>query len=142
MKITVLISLLALLAVATAHQQLRRHDFPFLDSMTDNPLKMAQFMSGDYVSILPSFLQPIARKIFNQEQSGTSAMLDQASRLFGGGGNSGSGMFGGMGDLFGSVSGDKNNGILDSFKNSFGGSNNNNNRNNGGFLDSLTGIFN
>ena len=86
MKITIVLAVLALLAVAQAHQQLRKHDLPFLDSLTDNPLKMAQLMSGDYVSILPEFLQPMARKIFNQEQSGTSALLSKASNFLGGGG--------------------------------------------------------
>ena len=86
MKITIVLAVLALLAVAQAHQQLRKHDLPFLDSLTDNPLKMAQLMSGDYVSILPEFLQPMARKIFNQEQSGTSAFLSKASNFIGGGG--------------------------------------------------------
>ena len=39
MKITIVLVVLVLLSVAQAHQQLRRHELPFLDSLTDNPSK-------------------------------------------------------------------------------------------------------
>ena len=120
MKITVLFTVLALVAVTSCHQQLRRHELPFLDSM--GPLEMARFMSGDYAAALPTFLQPIARKIMGQEQSGTSSLLQKASGLFGGSNSSGnSGMFGGMGDLFKSAGGSSGNGIFSQFSNAFGG---------------------
>ena len=55
-------------------------------------------------------------------------------------------MFGGMGSLFSGLTGDKNNGILDSFSNSFGGAAMQSvvpqNNNSGGFLDSLSGLIN
>lgn len=50
-----------------------------------NPLQMASFMSGDYASVLPSSLQPLARKILGQEkQSGVSGFLQQAQSMMGG----------------------------------------------------------
>lgn len=123
MKLSILITIIALFCLADSHMQLRRHEMPFLDSM--NPLEMAQFMSGDYAAILPKPLQAIARKITGQEQSTSSKLLDKAGGLFGGGSSSSSGgMFGGMGDLFAGVSDKKDNGIFDSFKSMMGGSDN------------------
>ena len=126
MKITVLFTLLALIAVASCHQQLRRHEMPFLDSM--DPLKMARVMSGDLTALLPSFLQPLASKIMGQQQSGTSSFLQKASSLFGGSSSNGGGMFGGMGDLFSKASGSSGSnggGIFSQFTNAFGGSSSN-----------------
>ena len=123
MKATaVLLAICALLSVATCSQQLRHHELPFLDSM--NPLQMASFMSGDYASVLPSFLQPIARKILGQEQSGTSSMLSKASSLLGGSGSSGSGMFGGLGNLLGGGNSGSSNGVMGSISKAFGGDSN------------------
>ena len=154
MKVTIILTLLALIALANSHQQLRRHELPFLDSM--NPLQMAEMMSGDYTAILPEFLRPMARKVLGIEQSGTSAMLSQASSLFGGSGSgSNGGMLGGLGDLFGKANKEgEDNGVLGSFSNAFGGSNSggsgflsglmggsNDQSSNGGIMDSIKGKF-
>lgn len=142
MKITVFFTVLALIAAASCHQQLRRHEMPFLDSM--GPLEMARFMSGDYTSILPSFLQPLARKILGQEQSGASSILQKASSLFGGSGQQGGGMFGGMGDLFQKASGSSGNtggGIFSQFSNAFKGSGSGSNSGSSNPLSGLTNLI-
>ena len=100
-----IVALCTLVLAVTSIQQLRQHDMehdmPFLDSM--GPLKMAQFMSGDYAAALPESIQPLARRVMGQEkQSGVSGFLGKAQNLFGSGKSSSSskGLFGGMSDLF------------------------------------------
>lgn len=64
-------------------------------------MQTLQLMSGDYASLLPEFLQPMARKILGQEQkSGPAGFLQS---LTGGGSGSSSkfDMMGGLGNLFG-----------------------------------------
>ena len=99
-----------------------KHELPFLDSM--NPLQLASFLSGDYVSIFPSFLQPIARTILGQEQrNGVSGFLQQAQNFLGGTNSPTGGLLGGMGNLFSQAAGQGNvgsNNILSSFANAFG----------------------
>lgn len=66
-----------------------------------NPLQIAGLMSGDWASILPASVQPLARQILGQEQkSGVAGFLSQAQGLLGGNSNGG-GLLGGMGSLFG-----------------------------------------
>ena len=81
---------------------------------------MAQLMSGDIASILPSALQPLARKILGQEEkAGPAGFLNSVSSMFGGGSGTGigSGLFGGLGDLF---KGSSSNGVLNNLSSAFG----------------------
>lgn len=80
-------------------------------------------MSGDYASILPSFLQPLARKILGTEQKGGAAgFLQSAQGLFGGNNNPTGGLLGGMGNMFSQAGGNSGSGgILSSITNAFGG---------------------
>lgn len=147
MKLAVLCMFLAIVCSVNSIQQLRRHDLPFLDSM--NPLQMAQLMSGDYVSILPSFIQPLARKILGQEkQSGVSGFLSQAQNMLSGNTGASGGLLGGMGDLFKSAGNSgSGNGVLSQFSNAFGGNTAGitngltNGGSSGGVLNGLTNLF-
>lgn len=122
---SILVVLCIVLATASASQHLRTHDMqhdlslPFLGDI--NPLQIAQLMSGDYASILPASIQPLARKILGQEQqSGPAGFLNQASRFFGSG-NQGGGLLGGLGNLFGGSSGQQSSGAMGNILNAFGG---------------------
>lgn len=127
MKISILITVLAVISFTSCQEtHLRVHDMnhelPFLDSM--NPFQIASLLSGDYVSILPAFLQPIARAILGQEQrNGVSGFLQQAQNFLGGNNGPTGGLLGGMGNLFGQAANQGNAGvsnILSSFGNAFG----------------------
>lgn len=115
---------MVLVALATANQQLRVHDMqhdlglPFIGDL--NPIQAMQLMSGDYASILPGPLQPLARKILGQEkQSGPAGFMNSVSNMFGGSGSGNGGLFGGMGDLFGS--GKQSGGAMSNIMSAFGG---------------------
>lgn len=89
-----------------------------------NPLQIASLLSGDYVSILPAFLQPIARSILGQEQkSGVSGFLQQAQNFLGGNTSPTGGLLGNMGSLFANSASQGNTGlknVLTNFASSFG----------------------
>lgn len=125
MRISILITILALVSFTSCthiRQHEMNHELPFLDSL--NPLQIASLLGGDYVSILPSFLQPIARSILGQEQrNGVSGFLQQASNFLGGNNSPTGGLLGNMGGLFGQAANQGNTGansILTSFANAFG----------------------
>lgn len=90
-----------------------------------NPLQIAGLMSGDWASILPASIQPLARQILGQEQrSGVAGFLSQAQGLLGGGSQNGGGLLGGMGNLFGQATKTNNSGLgglLSTFSNALGG---------------------
>lgn len=146
MKIAVLVTLVALLAVSScnsSHLRTSDSNHQFLDF--SNPLNLASILSGDYVSLLPSFIQPLARKILGQEQqSGVSGFLNQAKNFLGGNNNPSGGLFGGLGNLFGQAASQGNNdisGVLNNFSGAFGGKSNANNGNPLGGLSNILGNF-
>lgn len=125
MRISILITVLALVSFTSCthiRQHEMNHELPFLDSL--NPLQIASLLGGDYVSILPSFLQPIARTILGQEQnSGVNGFLQKASNFLGGTNSPTGGLFGNMGKIFGDAANSGNKGagsILTNFANAFG----------------------
>lgn len=103
MKISILVTVVALLAVSSSCSQHLRSsnvNHEFLDF--SNPLQLASLMSGDYVSMLPSFIQPLARKVLGQEeQSGASGFLSKAQSILGGNNGPTGGLLGSLGGLFG-----------------------------------------
>lgn len=123
MKAGLIIAVLAMIMAVGSSAHLRtfneNHEFMNLNSL--NPLQIAGLMSGDWISILPSSIQPIARTLFQKEQqSGVSGFLSKAQGLLGGNGGNNGGLFGGMGNLFGQASQSGQSG-LSSVLNSFGG---------------------
>lgn len=142
MKITLFVAVFAMLAVSsTCVSHIRTNDpnHQFIDF--SNPLGLASLLSGDYVSLLPSFIQPIARKVLGQEQqSGVSGFLNQAKNLLSGGNSPTGGLFGGLSNLFGQTASQGNQdvtGILNNFSGAFGQQPSNN----GNPLSGLSGLL-
>jgi len=145
MKIAIFVALVAIIAVGNCSIHLRTSDpnHQFLDF--SNPLKLASLLSGDYVSLLPSFIQPIARKVLGQEQqSGVSGFLSKAQSFLGGNNSPTGGLLGGLGSLFGQSASQGNSGVsslLNNFSGAFGQSNTNTNTNSNP-LGGLGGLLN
>lgn len=127
MNTSIYIVLVALFSTLSFTAHLRtfepNHELFGLDSM--NPLQIAGLMSGDWASILPASIQPLARQILGQEQkSGVAGFLSQAQGLLGGNQNGG-GLLGGMGNLFGQASQSNKSsglgGLLNTFSGALGG---------------------
>lgn len=107
MKAGLIIAVLAMIMAVGMSTHLRRfnenHEFLNLNSL--NPLQIAGLMSGDWMSILPASIQPIARSLFQKEQqSGVSGFLSKAQGFLGGSGGGSNGLLGGFGNLFGQAS--------------------------------------
>lgn len=128
MRVGFVITVLAMLiALGCSSKHLRSYDqnHEFLNLGNLNPLQMAGLLSGDWASILPAPLQPLARKLLGQEQqSGPAGFLSKAQGLLGGGGSNG-GLFGSLGGLFGQAtqSGQQSglSGLLGNFGGALGG---------------------
>ena len=61
-ELTLVVLLICFVSAAPA----RKHEFLNLGSM--NPFDMARLMSGDFTAILPSAIQPFARKLLGKEE--------------------------------------------------------------------------
>ena len=145
MKIIILVAFLAIIAVGNCtHLRTSDPNHQFLDF--SNPLKLASLLSGDYVSLLPSFIQPIARKVLGQEQqSGVSGFLSKAQSFLGGNNSPTGGLLGGLGSLFGQSANQGNSGVsslLNNFSGAFGQSNTNTNSNPLSGISGLGGLLN
>lgn len=97
MKSVFILAILALLTTLTFQAHLRKFDqnHEFLDMLTQNPLQIANLMSGNWAALLP---EPI-RTVLNLAQGklNPSGFLSSIQNRIGGNG----GLFGGMGNLFG-----------------------------------------
>lgn len=66
MRVGLLVTFLAMLAVTAYSANLRNYEHEFLSLDSLNPLQIAGLMSGDWVSILPASIQPIARQVLGK----------------------------------------------------------------------------
>ena len=81
------IAVILTIVVSASAVKTRNHEF--IDMFTKDPGMMLDLASGDYLTLLPDFIEPHVRKLLGKEKkTGVAGFLDTAQGLLGGKGSS------------------------------------------------------